>query len=327
MRKKAMITVFSIGMLLYGCGNIALSENLEQSAVEVTETVSIGFPEESSPEPTDISVNTVPDNDVVQGGPYGELSLSIPDGWNYETYPVDSGESIMGMYGIRFYPEDVSNGYIELTYTDSFGVCGTGLAEEKTTVAGQSANIGTYDNHIYWDFISFREAYKGIVALTYFVDDWWEIYSAQVMDILDTLSFDPAIKEGGAYLYSTDSELDTIGLSFSLKNISPAGATLVFHNYDAAAPTGELDTGADFVLEIQKDGTWEEAPIILEGNYAFDGLAYIISPGDTTEIELSWEWLYGTLTPGTYRIKKSVMDFRESGDYDKYTAYAQFILN
>lgn len=354
MKKHAMklilSSVISTGLLLYGCGNTSSPEILEKNTISTsipdpsnenttktcerpyentTETASSELTTENTPAlaatPTEKSTNTL----VTQGGPYGAISLSIPDGWHYEACPIDSGQVDYGLYGIRFYPEDVANGYIALNYIESFGVCGTGLATEQTTIAGNPANIGTYDNNIYWDFISFQDDYDGIVALTYSVDSWWETYSDQVMDILDTLSFDPSTREGGAYIYNSDydSDLDQIGLSFMLKNISSTGATLVFRNYDADAPTGELEYGADFLLEIQKDGIWEEAPISLDGNYAFNAIAYMIPTEGTSEQELDWEWLYGTLAPGTYRIKKSIQDFRESGDFDKYTAYAQFILN
>ncbi len=147
------------------------------------------------------------------------------------------------------------------------------------------------------------------------------------MDILETLSFDQDDKEGCAYVYSKESEADKIGLYLSLKNISRTGATLVFHQYDAKAPTGELERGTEFALEILNDGKWEEAPITIEGEYGFNAVAFMIPAGERTEVELPWEWLYGELEAGEYRVKKSVMDFRGSGDYDKYTVYAQFILN
>ncbi|MDE7416950.1 MAG: hypothetical protein K2N44_11765 [Lachnospiraceae bacterium] len=328
MKKHAMTFILlsglSVGLLLGGCGNSASPELLEQNvnAISISELFNENAAE-TSENTAETSENTV----VSQGGPYGKISLSIPDGWHYETCPMDSEQIDYGLYGIRFYPENAANGYIALNYIDSFGVCGTGLATEKVTIAGKPASIGTYDNNIYWDFISFQDDYDGIVALTYSVGDWWETYSDQVMDILDTLSFDPTIKEGGAYIYNSAYELDQIGLSFTLKNISSTGATLVFRNYDAGAPTGELEYGDDFLLEIQKNDVWEEAPIPLEGNYAFNAIAYVIPTERNSEQELNWEWLYGTLTPGTYRIKKSILDFRGTGDYDKYTACAQFILN
>lgn len=316
-------SMLSTGLLLGGCRETLISEPANEN---LTETAISEPANENTSDSTAASAETYSNTIVSQGGPYGKISLSIPDGWNYETCPMDS-EQIYGLYGIRFYPANAADGYIALNYIDSFGVCGTGLEEKESTIAGQPANIGTYDNHVYWNFISFRDDYKGIVALTYSVDDWWETYSDQVMDILGTLSFDTAIKEGGAYIYNRTYDLDQIGLSFTLKNISSTGATLVFYNYDADAPTGTLEYGEDFLLETEKDGVWEEVPIPLENNYAFHEIACVIPSEDSSEQELDWKWLYGTLAPGTYRISKSILDFRGSSDFDKYTAYAQFILN
>lgn len=345
MKKCATLFLLAAGLLAgltcNGCADTAPAGQQTSPASEtaLSETTSLGLSDETmttaaNSEPmTETASPPVPaeekagDTTVTQGGPYGEISLSIPDGWNYETFPMDNGLLAVGLYGLRFYPKDASKGYIELAYADWFGVCGTGLAEEHVTIAGCPVAIGTYDNNTYWDFISFEENYKGIVALTYDVEGWWETYSGQVLDILDTLSFNAAIKEGGAFQYNAESECDNIALSFTLKNITPTGATLVFHCYDADAPTGELEYGDDFILEIQKDDIWEEVPVALEGNYAFHQVAYRIPSEDSAEQELDWSWLYGTLAPGTYRIKKSILDFRGSGDYDKYIVYAQFILN
>ena len=335
----------ALTLTLYGCGNPAglgskdknEDENVNGNTnVNVNESVN-GIISENTDAPTGVSPadsnepqneNTVSPSiiEAAQGGPYGRISVSLPDGWSYEACPIDSEALINGMYGIHIYPEGETDGYIELTYIDFFGVCGTGLAKEEATIAGSPANIGTYDNHEYWDFISFKGENEGIVALTYCVGDWWGEYGNQTLDILDTLSFDKDIKEGGAYVYCAESEAGDIGLSLSLKNISSTGATLVFRIYDENAPTGELDCGEDFTIEMQKNGKWEETPITIEGNYGFNDIAYMLE-GDGREMDLEWKWLYGELEPGEYRIKKIVHDFRASGDYDQYTVYAQFILN
>lgn len=263
---------------------------------------------------------------AAQAGPYGEISVMLPDGWKYESLPMDSGELVSGDYGIHFYPEGVAEGFIELAYIDFFGVCGTGLAQEDAEIAGSPAGIGTYDGHPYWDFISFREQNDGVVALTYQVEDWWDAYGDAVTEILDTLTFDQDKKEGGAYVFKKESENPDIGLYLSLKNVSASGATLVYNQFDAEAPTGELQDGDDFILERYIDENWEEVPVIIEGDYGFNAIAYNIPKEETTERALSWEWLYGQLAPGEYRIGKNVLDFRKTADFDKYTIYAYFIL-
>ena len=134
-------------------------------------------------------------------------------------------------------------------------------------------------------------------------------------------------KEEGIYVYNEESQISEIALSFSLKNISSTGATLVFDQYDADAPKGELMFGEDFVIEVLKNGEWEEAPIPVDGNYAFYAVAYNLPCEKITEREIDWKWLYGELETGEYRIGKGVDDFIESGNFDEYMVYAHFILH
>lgn len=264
---------------------------------------------------------------VTQGGPFGAISLTVPEGWKYELCPMDSDSLLIGDYGICFSPEDADIGFVEIAYIRSFGVCGTGLSQEEVTVAGYPAWKGTYDGHTYWDFIGFKEPMRDVVAQTCSVEGWWEGNEEAVTEILETFTFDPDVREGGAYIYQNESENERIGLHLFLEGISSTGAMLCYNQYNKEAPTGQLEDGDDFAIEVKKDGEWEEAPIAVEGDYGFNAIAYTISPDDTTRRELNWEWLYGELAPGEYRIRKGVTDFRGTGDYDNYVLYAHFILN
>lgn len=339
MKKHRILSLLLTGMALCasfsGCGNPRSPVVLPSATVAGTDDTVLTDSTETETGKAgetdiDIGVENTDKTDTaeaIQDGPYGQIRISLPDGWSHRLCPVDSGQLITGLYGIQFYPSDMSEGYIEVNYSDRFGVCGTGLCSESTTLAGKTVSVGTYDNNPYWNFITFDGDYEGIVALTNCVDDWPDDCRRQVMDILDTISFDTTLREGGAYIYNDASEINQIGLSLSLKNISATGATLVFSQYDADAPTGELNYGSAFVLEAERNGTWEEAPIVVEGNYAFNAAACIIKNGTTSETQLDWEWLYGTLAPGNYRLKKEIMDFRAAGDFDKYTVTAYFLLN
>lgn len=66
--------------------------------------------------------------------------------------------------------------------------------------------------------------------------------------------------------------------------------------------------GDDFVIEVLKNGVWEEAPIPVEGNYAFHAVAYNLPCEKITEREIVWKVPYGELEPGEYRIGKGVID-------------------
>ena len=129
------------------------------------------------------------------------------------------------------------------------------------------------------------------------------------------------------FINDEESQIPEIALSVSLKDITPTGATFVFDQYDADAPKGELMYGAEFVIEVLKNGEWERAPITKEGNYAFILIGYFLPCEEITELEIDWGWLYGELEPGEYRIGKGVNDSIESGVSDSYTVYAYFILD
>ncbi len=345
-----------------------------------------------------------------QEGSAGTLQVTLPEGWVYESCPEGSGSLLHGDYGIHFYPENVSEGLIELCYTEFFGVCGTGLDEERINLAGDEANVGVYDGHDYWNFVSFRGTNKGIVALAFEVKDWQQEYVQQALEILDTVRLTQETTDGsektgsgeaggisgsgsgetggipgtgsgetgeisgtgsgeagnapgthsgeicgyppapgserpsgvsGNYNYVVcgvneepsgdesqergreDSRIEELGLSLEIENSTSTEATLVFRQR-GGNPSGEILTGDAFSIERYENGDWVEVPVAVEGNYAFHEVAYTISGDRDSEFQVGWEWLYGKLEPGEYRIEKSVDDFRKTADYDQYRIYGYF---
>ena len=54
----------------------------------------------------------------------------------------------------------------------------------------------------------------------------------------------------------------------------------------------------------------------MDGNFAWDGMAYLVTMDGETEQAVDWDWLFCPLSPGHYRLSKEFMDFRDTGDYD-----------
>ncbi|MBR1741856.1 MAG: hypothetical protein IJ733_08290 [Lachnospiraceae bacterium] len=260
-------------------------------------------------------------------GPYGQISVSIPETWNAETYPVDSGEMTVGLYGLFLYPKDAKEGHIELFYADSFGVCGTGLSQEEITLAGDSAYMGTYDNNEHWNFITYGGANTKIVATHSDCDSWTDEAWEEALSILDTVRLDKSRANGGAGQYIPESENDTIAVIMSVSNVTPGGATVHIRQYDRK-DARELLYGEGYLMERLEGSTWIEVPRIIE-NGAFTDEGYSIPTEGEAVIETNWEWMYGKLTPGTYRITKTVWDGSNEGGHDNIPAYplkAQFYL-
>ena len=111
---------------------------------------------------------------------FGSLTLTVPEGWEYETAVNDGGKTI------TFGPKG-EQGRISLTSTrEPAAVCGTGLeTEEKTFGDGTVVQISTYDHHGLWDFIDLGEEPGTLVAWSQEgVERWWKDQGETAMDAL-----------------------------------------------------------------------------------------------------------------------------------------------
>lgn len=115
------------------------------------------------------------------------------------------------------------------------------------------------------------------------------------------------------------------GISITVKNetVSNNGLTVVFENNSNKMCT----YGEEFQLEKKINGEWYQVPVAIEGNYGFKSIGYKVASGQTREWSVEWQWLYGSLGIGEYRIVKNVLDFRQTGDYDTYFLAAEFSIH
>lgn len=113
------------------------------------------------------------------------FSLQIPDDWEYEF--KEYNEEDYFEFGMSLWPEGQEEGRVEVLSTEFFGVCGTGLESKQALLGKYQVNIGTYDNHEVWDFITFHEAEKDYVILNAGAENWWDEHGEEAMQILSTI--------------------------------------------------------------------------------------------------------------------------------------------
>jgi len=121
---------------------------------------------------------------------------------------------------------------------------------------------------------------------------------------------------------ATESENEW-GLVLTAKNVTATGLTVVFEQ-NGGDFTGELQTGSWYKIEKNVDGAWQDADMYAE--VAWDAIAYLIPKDGETELDINWEFLYGELEAGLYRLSKEVMNFRGAGDYDKEIYTVEFTV-
>ena len=99
----------------------------------------------------------------------------------------------------------------------------------------------------------------------------------------------------------TQQQLQVENVTFQIFDISPTGATLVI-----------TDTNAEPYLygewyKIQRliDGQWMDVPHVID-NAAFNAMGYIPDANGEVKFTINWEWFYGKLPSGEYRLWKQV---------------------
>lgn len=122
---------------------------------------------------------------------------------------------------------------------------------------------------------------------------------------------------------ATESENEW-GLVLTAKNVTATGLTVVFEQ-NGGDFTGELQTGSWYKIEKNVDGAWQDADCFAE--VMWDAIAYLIPSGQKTEFDITWDFLYGELEAGLYRLSKEVMNFRGAGDYDKKIYTVEFTIS
>ena len=125
---------------------------------------------------------------------------------------------------------------------------------------------------------------------------------------------------------TTQTALNKWGITLKAENVTPSGLTLVCEQ-SGGENVAELTTGSSYFLQKSENGQWQDLPYASQdGDIVWTSEAWIISMNNITSWDVNWEWLYGQLSAGEYRIGKEISNFRGPGDYEKEIAYAYFVI-
>lgn len=116
------------------------------------------------------------------------------------------------------------------------------------------------------------------------------------------------------------------GITLKAENVTPTGLTLVC-TQSGGEDLAELETGSFFVVQKKKSSKWKDVDyIVKKDEIGWTMEAYTVPKEKTDTYDVDWEWLYGKLPSGDYRIGKEFMNFRGTGDFDKEIVYAEFTI-
>ncbi|MCI8401346.1 MAG: hypothetical protein HFI38_04510 [Lachnospiraceae bacterium] len=120
----------------------------------------------------------------------------------------------------------------------------------------------------------------------------------------------------------TPTEQTKWGVTLFVENVTSTGLTLIC-TQSGGLQTGRLQTGSFYKLMGWDSEAWHDVPYIIK-EAAWTEEVFLIPSEDRIEWEIDWEYLYGELPAGTYRIIKRIDDFRKNGDFDSEECWAEF---
>lgn len=119
-------------------------------------------------------------------------------------------------------------------------------------------------------------------------------------------------------------ETPDFGITLTVKNVTSKGLTLVCEQ-SGGESIGELFSGSSYSLSRYVEGNWETLEYLpKDTEIAWTDEAWIIPLEDTVEWEVNWEWMYGELVPGKYRMSKPVMNLAGPGDFNTAMHFVEF---
>ncbi len=117
---------------------------------------------------------------------------------------------------------------------------------------------------------------------------------------------------------------DAIGLTMNADRPNALGVTLVF-TQTGGSVHGKLSTGSFLDLEIMdENGEWSLVEYTKDNEW--NDMVYNIDLNTSTQLATFWSTMYGTVPDGHYRIHKVIRDTSDSGNYEEYDLYAEFII-
>lgn len=88
-------------------------------------------------------------------------------------------------------------------------------------------------------------------------------------------------------------------VTMAVSDVTPTGATVTIQDSNPEP----FVYGSWYQIEQEKDGVWYEIKTKIK-DYGFDEMGWLTDDRGELTMTLDWEWLYGKLTTGHYRILK-----------------------
>lgn len=110
--------------------------------------------------------------------------------------------------------------------------------------------------------------------------------------------------------------IDGVSMNIKEGTLTNVGATIILKNDSDI----QVSYGNPFSIEIKKDGEWK----YMETDGSFTLPAFSLMPKTSKEIDINWKYVYGELSIGEYRLKKSFHYEKGKDNYVSFSVSVEF---
>ena len=104
---------------------------------------------------------------------------------------------------------------------------------------------------------------------------------------------------------------DTTNVTMTVSDVTPIGVTVAIQDSNPEP----FVYGTWYRIEQEKGGIWYEVKTKIT-NYGFDEIGWLTDDQGMLTMTVDWEWLYGKLAAGHYRILKEAGGGIISAEFD-----------
>ncbi len=106
-------------------------------------------------------------------------------------------------------------------------------------------------------------------------------------------------------------EIDGVTMTIKKDTLTRTGATIIITDVSGKSNI----YGDEYRLDKKVNGKWEELEVIYKGDYGWNLVGYTKDKNNKIEMDMNWEWLYGSLEDGEYRIVKDTATIQMDKKY------------
>jgi len=129
-----------------------------------------------------------------------------------------------------------------------------------------------------------------------------------------------------AFLFKNDSSAPQVvdGISIIIKEgtLTRSGASIIIVD---TTLNEEHTYGESFRIEKKENDKWVSLDTIID-RYGFDDIGYNVNKDKKLEMNVNWEWLYGKLENGQYRLIKDYGINKNDSYLGNKEIYVEFII-